>query len=574
MNLTGWAETLASQAPAIWANDNLRTAVLLVGAAVLLMIFIPSGKNPSRQPQGNRGVDTTEAKRPKNAGIVRRLRWWLKPPIDMMRVDGLVVERAGKDSHNLWLGPTGSGKSAGCATVRVDGKRPTLIITPDFSDPMITETLRQGGFRWTACESSVPVDFLIGSPEDVAERLTEVFRSGGNGVWKMTARRATAAVLRTIDSLGQPRSLLTIGELLQAAIANDRELRMACAGWVERFLATAEQFGGSMGSGGEDIADLLNDGQTVLIDNDAFRHPGIKGDVVAFGLAEAKRCADLVPGGFRLIFEEAQQLGDRIDLADPFFLAGRRRMIAVDAIAQSEDALDDAITQNSRTRFYFAQELKSLQKVAGDRLGLDPSDVGWKMKDFTAWVASGKIRRLVKLPKPRPPVADGISSRVQVAETGGSEQVGRSIVIVEQKRWQGTGEPVEYREYSGPKMLPPPSIKHEKLLDGGVRDGSCLRWRKDLRHDKDGYGEIWISGEGYRKVHRIAWELAYGAIPRNPDGTTMTVDHLRGVCIHKDCFELTHLRLLSRGDNSADSHRGRGRMNRQSKSGGLGGKRR
>ena len=34
---------------------------------------------------------------------------------------------------------------------------------PDKSDPLLDATRRLGGFVWTACESSVPINFLIGS---------------------------------------------------------------------------------------------------------------------------------------------------------------------------------------------------------------------------------------------------------------------------------------------------------------------------------------------------------------------------------------------------------------------------
>ena len=34
-----------------------------------------------------------------------------------------------------------------------------------------------------------------------------------------------------------------------------------------------------------------------VIDNDIWKQPGLAGDIVAFGLAEAKRAADEVPGG-------------------------------------------------------------------------------------------------------------------------------------------------------------------------------------------------------------------------------------------------------------------------------------
>ncbi len=541
MNPIG-ADDLLTYVQAIWANEQLRMAAMLLGAAAICFLVLPGGKRASTAYPGSR-AETETVRRPTNSPAFTRLRWKVRTPHDMMRVDGLTIERTGKKSHCLWLGPTGAGKSASVATVRVDGARPTLIVTPDLSDPMIANTRALGGFHYTACDASIPVDFLIGTPAEVAERLTEVFRSGGAGVWKMTARRATTHAIADLDSRREHRTLLAIGELLREAVHADRELRVACAGWVERFLATAEQFGDSMGSGGEDIAELLRDGQTVLLDNDAFRHPGLVGDIVAFGLAEAKRCADLVPGGFRLVFEEAGQLGERIDLADPFFRAGRRRKIAVDALTQAESDLDDAITQNSGSRFYFAQELKSLQKVAADRLEMDYREVGPRMADYTAWVASGKIRRLVHFPKPRnapPSAADGQVNREWMGETDGETR----MVVSEVPRAQPKREGVTYK---GVPMLPPPGTALIKILDKLYEQGSCERWAG--KHDKDGYGLVWLDGR-WQKVHRVRYELAYGGIPRNADGTTQTLDHLSGVCAFKDCSKLTHLELVSRGENT------------------------
>jgi hypothetical protein len=527
------------------------------------LLFWRPGQQGAQQ-RSKLQTEERDVRRPTNTVWWKRWWWKLRPPVDTMAVDGLVIERTGRRSHCLWLGPTGAGKSQSVATVRVNHQRPMLIVTPDLSDPFIP----LADFHWTA-GGKRSVDFLIGTPEQVAERLTEVFRSGGNGVWKMTARRAVTAIIYVLDSMREPRTLQAIGEMLADEVKDDRELRTACAGWVERFLSTAQQFGESIGAGGVDVAELLLQGKTVLLDNDAFAHPGLVGDVVAFGLAEAKRCADRVPGGFRLIFEEAGQLGDRIDLADPFFRAGRRRRIAVDALTQAESDLNDAISQNAATRVYFSQELQNLQKAAANRLSMDWHDLDPAvMQDFTAWITSGKIRRLVHFPKPRnarPPVTVGISYEA----TDGRSQVDVRLVVTEQKRWKGTGEAVDV-EWNGPRMLPPPQVRFQKLVDGAYRDGACLRWKAHLRHDKDGYGEVWIDGEGrYMKVHRLAYELAYGAIPRNPDGTTMTVDHLSGVCQHKDCFELTHLELVTRAKNSS---RRQAAAKARPKAGGSGGR--
>ncbi len=514
-------------------------------ALALLLYLAPFGRRPVRGvPAGVRIEESVS--RPSNTPVWRRWWWALRPPHDLMVVDGLRVDRTRKP-HMAWLGPTGAGKSSAVAAVRVDGKRPTLMATPDVSDPLRDATRRLGGFVWTACESSTPVNFLIGSPTEVAERLTEVFRSGGVGAWKRTARMVTADVIRTIDVSGDPRSLALIGRRLQETVQSDRELRTVCAGWVSRFLDLADQFGPSIGTEGVDLADLLNRGVTVLLDNDSFDHASLGGDVVALGLAEAKRCASLVPGGFRLIFEEAGQLGDRIDLAEPFLRAGRRRRLAVDLLTQAESDLNEGISANVATRAYFAQELKSLQKVAADRLGLDYLELDpSRMKDFTAWISHGRIRRLVRFPKP--PKGVSVTDTPHVQSHGYRSTDRRKPVPIERTR------PVY-------PALPPPSRMSQKLLDGLERKDGCLRWRKDLKHTKDGYGQVWIEKTAERDgywdyVHILAWEQAYGLLPRSPEGKRiLTIDHQ---CRVKDCADVMHLEPVTRVVNSERRWRVRG----------------
>jgi hypothetical protein len=570
--------------PSLAANPSQALPLVAVGGGAYLMAcFAVRGVvNRHRERVSGRQGKEDKVWKPRrdNTTWLRRQWWKVSPPLDSMRVDGLWLPRTGAASHCLWLAPTGGGKSTAVAELRFDGARPALAIMPDISDPLRA----RADFVWTAGQSETPIDFLIGTAEAVAQRLTEAFRSGGQGVWKRVARRWTAQAISILDQGGIPRSLKLIGESLDKLTAQaGREVRQACAMWIERYLDLADQMGGSMAAGGVDLAELLNRGLRVVLDNDAMGDSALGADVVALGLAEAKRIESMVRGGFRLIFEEALQLKERIDLCHPFLLAGRRRRIAVDLLAQSEDGLDSIITQNARTKVYFSQETTTLQRQAADRLGipygeLDPG----AMDDFTAWVNHGRIRRLVRFPKPkkqRSPAAGGVSSDL----TGGSVRVERGIVVTEVPRWQwqSSGEPVTYAEpwRKEPLALPGPSIRMQELIDGSVRDGTHLRWRpkgwngpddKGERHDRDGYGEIWIPGENYRKVHRVRYELAYGGIPRRENGQTMTVQHAPDC--PKDCFELGHLSLLTREANSRDSHTSMRRKIRR-KAGGSGGNR-
>lgn len=533
----------------LWANDQTRVALLLLGAAALLFLFLPGEKKkPAYQP--SQRTDPVDPNRPTNTSLWRRLFWKLRPPSDTMAVDGLTIDRSRKP-HCLWVAPTGGGKSASVATTRVNGARPTLTVTPDLSDPIIAATARLAGFRWTAGVSTTPINFLIGSPQEVAERLTEVFRSGGVGAWKRAARKATAEVIQQLDIQRQPRTLRLIGEQLEQSVKADRELRTVCAGWVARFLDLADQFGDSIGPDGIDLANLLRQGTTVLLDNDAFDHPSLGGDVVALGLAEAKRCASLVPHGFRLIFEEAGQLGERIDLADPFFRAGRRRSIPVDVLTQAESDLNEGISANIATRVYFAQDLKSLQKLAADRLGLDYRQLDpANMRDFTAWVSHGKIRRLVKFP--RPPKPPPFSYETLPTHLNDERPTTRRTWVEEMPVYERPDYPA----------LPLPRLEVQEVLskiDRVEGERGCWLWTGSK--DKSGYGiQRWEYPDdrpaNNRPAHQVVWEIVNGCW--FPVGEW---DHWRSCPRH--CVSPYHGEPCSKRDNIQRMHRTRGHKTNQ-----------
>ena len=81
-------------------------------------------------------------------------------------------------------------------------------------------------------------------------------------------------------------------------------------------------------------------------------------------------------------------------------------------------------------------------------------------------------------------------------------------------------------------------------------EDGCVLWTAAV--GSGGYGQLNIDGR-IEHAHRVAWTLAYGAIP---DG--LHVRHY--VCDNPPCVEPTHLKLGTHADNMRDmSEKGRAR---------------
>lgn len=80
----------------------------------------------------------------------------------------------------------------------------------------------------------------------------------------------------------------------------------------------------------------------------------------------------------------------------------------------------------------------------------------------------------------------------------------------------------------------------EKLAARQKKEGNCIVWTGAIR--AGGYGAINIGGT-MRRVHRIAWELENGSIPKG-----MVVDH---VCNNRACFKVSHLRVVTKRQNNS-----------------------
>lgn len=80
--------------------------------------------------------------------------------------------------------------------------------------------------------------------------------------------------------------------------------------------------------------------------------------------------------------------------------------------------------------------------------------------------------------------------------------------------------------------------------------GKCLFWQKHL--DKDGYGIFYFRKKN-RRAHRVAYYITFGDIPKG-----MVIDH---ICRHRNCVEISHLRLITAKQNTLENSNSVGAIN-------------
>jgi len=91
----------------------------------------------------------------------------------------------------------------------------------------------------------------------------------------------------------------------------------------------------------------------------------------------------------------------------------------------------------------------------------------------------------------------------------------------------------------------PPNVHPAIWLVSGLKEtaNGCLEWQRG--RTSAGYGQMtWVSGEGTRYTHRLAWEMAKGPIPPG-----QCVLHS---CDNPPCCTPEHLFLGSKAENTAD----------------------
>lgn len=366
--------------------------------------------------------------------LIDHLLIWMgfRQPHDLQVISGEHIDRR-YYPHFAYGGATGSGKTNAVANTRLNGDRPQLIATFDFSGPLLgaiqaLEKKRPGTtIVWTP-QGEIGLDLFLGSPREIARRWTAAFEDNGLGQYKRAMRKRMARAIHEIDYERGDRCLRHFIEHLDPAwrkehcsgcgeplfghpIGEDHPAesypdapgaleKAATESWLLRLEDLESDLAPEALGHDLDLAEALKAKKTVFLHVDAAVQDGTLAALVGIFVQENIRCIRKVRGGFRVIIEEAGAVVSELGAFRLMLQAGRVRGVYCDVILQSIGQLPEFFRQNIRGWVLFAQEEEGERRSAAARTGLSAVNFDErKLKRYYAWLKFGQILKRVKFGK-------------------------------------------------------------------------------------------------------------------------------------------------------------------------------
>jgi hypothetical protein len=427
--------------------------------------------------------------------------------------------------HGAAIGSTGSGKSTALASL-IDGKRPTLVIACDRSDPLLAAVQHVQGVVWTPC-GTLGWDVLAGDLEDAVERLTAAWQVVSPGeVFRGIARVYTRQELAAMGGHRSVRGLIDrLGRLDVGGVE-----REALRGWLARFRDLADSLGPALGQD-LDLAAALRERKTVLLQLNAFRSPILVRLFATLALLDAARCAEAV-GTFTVLVDEGGYLKDP-DALEALFRSGRARGVSVVLATQDPTDLGRILKQNVEV-WWLGRQGPDASAWASKLTRLAPESFSMRALDkLEGWLyADDRLQRVRLRPPRRPDGSTGVTHR----GSGGvpAEPVTVASIAPDKPAWLGEDEQLDN------------IWRHHTFPDGA--DGCWLSTysRQSSGRPRCSYnGQEWITYDlllalhDGKPLHEVRMRLK---------AKTLTVDHR---CPNIACDNPAHLSWKSRSRNSA-----------------------
>jgi hypothetical protein len=307
-----WTEYLERLQPTwelaqwLWATENTRYAVILLGVAALAFVVLPGGKQSPRATRPTTQVPP-EKPLPKHGGqtLIERIR---KPHAKPVKVGGITFDRAWR--HIGVIATTGARKSTLLALLADELGVPCIVITGDHAPPLENWTRSVSGWVWTP--RGHVAWYPWGGPLEYAVQRAEYMHpstSGDVGVGRSMFKQAARVAWRAADERGEIRTLAQLRAVLPSVVRGQTSAMMV-ENWTARLQELEQSLGDSLGAD-LDIVETLRQGTSVMISLNSFQDTSNRGRFAHIAVLEAMRAADTL-GNIGVVIDEVGLVGGEL----------------------------------------------------------------------------------------------------------------------------------------------------------------------------------------------------------------------------------------------------------------------